>query len=377
MARHLKSDQAPARPSLAGRSQTSFVRWTKGSAHPQSHRDHRENLVESFYRNSVRSVPLWQKILVLLPLLLALSACQSVPGKSADIVIPDAHGGGSALAIDQTSKILASGGLDGSLRLWQLKSGAPVANWKGHQSTINGIQFIRDGKRLVTGGYDGVIAEWDLNGFLKREWDTPSPVMHLVADADANIVVSGHADGMVRLYRLSTSELLHEWKVHSSGIAAVALDAQRKRIAASGADGELAYWKIGGEPRYFDESKNSSITLAFSPDGKSVYGAGWFNLYRWDLKSGGLTVLPTEHSGRIAGIFFMPNGKSLATISRQTDSSVLILEAATGKTERRFQKHEMCGSVVTVSPNGRYLASTSDDASVRIWDLHKTAKKAQ
>lgn len=351
------------------------------NAWTQRHRDHREVLVEEALNNSVRSVPLRHKnlsrLLLILPLLLWLTACQTVPGKSADIVIPDAHGGGSALAIDQTSKILASGGLDGSLRLWKLNSGAPVANWKGHKSTINGIQFIRGGKRLVTGGYDGVIAEWDLNGFLKREWDTPSPVMRLVADARANIVVSGHADGKVRLWRLSTSELLNEWTVHTSSIAAVALDARRKRIAASGSDGELAYWKISGEPRYFDVSRNSSITLAFSPDGKSVYGAGWFNLYRWNLRSGDLTVLPTEHSGRIAGIFFMPNGKSLATISRQTDSSVLILEAATGKTERRFQKHEMCGSVVTVSRNGRYLASTSDDASVRIWDLHKPAKKPE
>jgi len=36
---------------------------------------------------------------------------------------------------------------------------------------------------------------------------------------------------------------------------------------------------------------------------------------------------------------------------------------------KRFQPHELCGSFVRLSSDGRYLASTSDDASVYIWDL--------
>jgi WD40 repeat protein len=40
-----------------------------------------------------------------------------------------------------------------------------------------------------------------------------------------------------------------------------------------------------------------------------------------------------------------------------------------GQVLRRFQRHDLCGNWVTLSPDGKYLATTSDDASVRLWRL--------
>ncbi len=306
---------------------------------------------------------------IFLLLSLVIVGCSDYHGQKADVVIPDAHGGGSALAIDPQSKLLASGGLDGTLRLTRLADGAPLAKWRGHSSSITGIYFFRDGQRLLTGGYDGMIDEWNLDGLLRREWDTGSPINHLVANEEADLVLTGHEDGSVQLWNLGTSALIKRWPVFPGGVNAVALDGAGHRVAATGPDGAVALWPIDGQPRSFERSENESNTLVFSPDGQSLYGAGWYRLYRWDLKSGRLQMIPTEHGGRINRITFMPNGHSLASISRQFDSAVIILDAASGQTERRFQKHELCGSVVTVSPDGHYLASTSDDASVRIWDL--------
>jgi WD40 repeat protein len=48
---------------------------------------------------------------------------------------------------------------------------------------------------------------------------------------------------------------------------------------------------------------------------------------------------------------------------------VLFLDPLSGKTNARYQQHDLCGVAVNVSPDGRYLATTSDDASVRIWKL--------
>jgi WD40 repeat protein len=45
-----------------------------------------------------------------------------------------------------------------------------------------------------------------------------------------------------------------------------------------------------------------------------------------------------------------------------------MLDPATGRTLSEIGKHDLCGEVVTVSPDGRYLVSTSDDATVRVWD---------
>ncbi len=314
-------------------------------------------------------MPLRGKIIGSVLLFSLLVGCAGPPGRPADVIIRDAHSGGSTLAIDPRAEILASGDWDGRLRLWRLQGGVPAAGWRAHQGTVNGIHFLRRGRRLVTAGYDGMIGEWDLQGHMKKAWQTPSPVSHMVAHEGVDRIVTGHADGMVRLWQLSSGALLQEWQVFPEEVEAVAVDGEGKHLAASSHKGGLAYWAIRSEPRYFSRSRNSSATLAFAPDGLHLYGAGWFVLYRWNLRSGELEEIRTEHGGRINDIRFLPDGRRLASISRQTDSSVLILDPQSGKTLQRLQKHDLCGAAVAVSPDGRFLATTSDDASVRIWDL--------
>jgi WD40 repeat protein len=110
-------------------------------------------------------------------------------------------------------------------------------------------------------------------------------------------------------------------------------------------------------------------SLVFSPDGERLYGGTWFRLLRWELGDGALTSLPTAHRGIIRSLQFTGGGETLASISRQTDSAVYFIDPESGAVTRRFQKHDLCGAAVAVSPQGRYLATTSDDASVRIWVL--------
>ena len=129
-----------------------------------------------------------------------------------------------------------------------------------------------------------------------------------------------------------------------------------------------------GKIRYLDRPSSDPRTLAFSPLDDSLYGAGWFRLFRWNLDTGRIETLDTDHKGIINNIQFTPGGQ-LASISRQTDSSVYFLDPASGETLRSFQRHELCGGDIAISPGGRYLATTSDDASVRIWVLQPGEKR--
>jgi WD40 repeat protein len=50
---------------------------------------------------------------------------------------------------------------------------------------------------------------------------------------------------------------------------------------------------------------------------------------------------------------------------------VYLLNPDTGRSLAEFQSHDLCGAWVSLSRDGRYLATTSDDASVHIWDLKR------
>lgn len=301
--------------------------------------------------------------------MLLVSACASGPAAELPAINNEnVHSGGSVVAFSRSSELLASGGWEGTVRLWRLPSGEQAHHWRDHSDSVNGIAFIDADQKLVTAGYDGWLVKRDLAGRVLQRVSTPAPITHMRADPARDRVLTGHSDGVVRLWRLEDLSLLRERVLHRGAVKTVAIDPGSRRYASGGADGEVFVWKEGAEEMALEAPPADTWTLAFAPDGQWLSGGSWFRLYRWSLQEGALTTLPTQHHGIIKSLAYASDGV-LASISRQTDSAVYFLDAASGETLRRFERHELCGADIAVSPNGRYLATTSDDASVRIWAL--------
>ncbi|MDH3900306.1 MAG: hypothetical protein OEU51_04590 [Gammaproteobacteria bacterium] len=309
---------------------------------------------------------------------LLISACATrQPAEQPTVIHEGVHTGGSAVGFSRSGEMLASGGWEGAIHLWQMPGGEPAGHWQAHRDSVNGVAFSADGQQLVSAGYDKQLVAWTVNGKAVRRVVTPSPVTHMEADPDLDRVVTGHSDGSVRLWRFVDFTLLDERHLHRGSVKAVAIDRRSLRYASSGADGRVHVWEENGETVELQGPPADAWTLAFSPDGKGLFGGTWFRLLRWDLGDHSLTVLPTEHFGIIRSIRFSASGDELATISRQTDSSVYFLDPETAEVTRRFQQHELCGAAIATSRDGRYLATTSDDASVRIWNLQAEDNRRQ
>ncbi|MEN8207371.1 MAG: hypothetical protein ABFS24_15400 [Pseudomonadota bacterium] len=299
-----------------------------------------------------------------------LAACVSLHPEESPIVIKDrAHSGGSVVTFSQSGNLLASGGWEGTVRLWQLPEGHHIRHWLAHSDSVNGIAFLDADRQIVTAGYDGVLARRAVDGGLLQQITTSAAITHMVADANADRLVTGHSDGSVRLWQATDFMLLKEQRLHRGAVKAVAIAPGAAQYASSATDGSVVLWSEDGSVRELDTPPADAWTLVFSPDGHTLSGGSWFRLYRWDLDNGALTTIATEHHGIIKSIEYIDNGNELASISRQTDSAVYFLDAESGEVKRRFQRHDLCGGDIAVSPDGRYLATTSDDASVRFWLL--------
>ncbi|MEW6331443.1 MAG: hypothetical protein AB1560_08290 [Pseudomonadota bacterium] len=301
--------------------------------------------------------------------LLGLMGCASTPRIPANVILHDAHNNGYALAFDGASKTLASGGSEGRLRLWSLPEAKELAGWKAHDGSLQGLQFLNHDREILSAGYDGVLARWTLEGKLLQRLATPSPITDMVADEAAALVVTGHRDGHVRLWRMGDLSPLHDQPLHRGAVRAVTYHPATRQVASSSTDGRVFHWTVGGQARALPAPPTDAQDLAFSPDGDVLVGSGWFKLFRWRLADATLTILPTAHTGIVKSISFTRDGRRLASIGRQTDSAVYLLDAQTGEVMQRFQPHALCGTAVLLSPDGRYLASTSDDANVHLWDL--------
>jgi WD40 repeat protein len=306
--------------------------------------------------------------LMIIVVQLLLAGCATQPNQTPYLVIPDAHGGGKGLAISPDSSKLASAGWNGRIRVWILPGGEGGWGWQGHRGEVTTLVFL-DVDRLLSAGYDGGLTEWSTRGEEIRSVDTGSSVLAMAVDGPRQRVLTGHEDGSVRLWSLPALKPIKTLGGHKGSIRAVAFAPAGDRFASAGTKGQVKLWGPDGRVENLPPPGSDARTLVFTSDGKQLFGAGWFDLYRWDLDRRELTTLDTDHRGIINSIVFDSTETYLASISRITDSSVLMLDPQSGETVRRFQSHKLCGGSIAMAPNGRIMATTADDASVMIWML--------
>lgn len=309
--------------------------------------------------------------LFLIGISLTVSAYKTrVPAEPPVMMIEDVHAAGSInVAFSPGNRYLASAGYFGEIKIWSLPDLKPVRTFVEHRKRPYGLGWTDD-QSVISGDSHGRILLWRItDGKVLKSTRTPSSVTAMVVWAGKNRVFTGHRDGVLRVFNSTSLEQMAEYSVGSK-IVSLAGDRHRDRLAVLCHSGRIFLLNSTlSEPKELISPSGRSSEVAFSPDGNQLAGGGWLKLFVWDISKNTLDVIQSDHRGKVRSMDYTPDGKYLATIGYFTDSQIFLLDPKTGKVDRRLLPHDACGLVVRISPDGHYLASGSDDQSIRLYDL--------
>src|SRR5262249_33973895 len=141
---------------------------------------------------------------------------------------------------------MASGGLDGTVAVWNSHTWKPVYSWKrgdkGHANHVYGLAFSPDSRYLATAGDDCKVFVWDLTDGSRRYTleGHHGTIRQLAFSPDGQPLASASEDKSVRLWDMNTGHASCI-RAHDDSVRGVAFDAQGRLISAS-ADGNVKVW---------------------------------------------------------------------------------------------------------------------------------------
>lgn len=150
-----------------------------------------------------------------------------------------------ATALSRDGLILASAGDDAMIRLWRTDTGAPIGVLAGHSRRIRSLAFSRSGALLVSGGEDGAICSWDIDRLilLRKMQTVGTPIWSVAIGGDDESVVAGVGeDEFVRLFDLHTGRLLDERASHRDWVRTVAFASSQSLLVTGSGDCSVQLW---------------------------------------------------------------------------------------------------------------------------------------
>lgn len=205
------------------------------------------------------------------------------------------------VALSSDGKLIAAGGRDDAIKLWDAGTGRELFTLTGHRKSIRDLAFSPDNKLLASASQDAAIKVWSVaTGQEVKTLGAHSGGVGAIAfSPDGKKLASGSQDRMIFIWDLDAGDSDGAYMGHQEWVNAVAFSPDGRKLASGSADGEVRIWEVAargpdGMPQVVQRPmktltghKGSINSLTFNADGKLlVSGSSDASIKLWDVMTG-------------------------------------------------------------------------------------------
>jgi WD40 repeat protein len=204
-----------------------------------------------------------------------------------------------------------------------LVSAQQQAAFNGHTLAVTSITASKDGRLVVSAGYDKTIRVWNTLEQTAERTSEPQPawIRGVALSADEGTIFTAGDDGFVRRFDAKTLNEVANWKAHNDVITAFAAsrDGQLLATGSTGTDVRIRVWSATtGTETMSIADEAGALSLAFSDDGKLLAWGSFNGTARvFDIDQQTPVSTLNKHDQAVHAVAFSPDATKLVTCAEK------------------------------------------------------------